>query len=482
MNLTEYASIDGLAMAQLVRNGEVSARELAALAFEAIAAVNGELNAVVDTYPDRLDPELSHRGKPAPPFLGVPFLLKDCGAGEKGRPQQFGSRIAVGHEPSEDSYLTRRFKSSGLNILGRTAMPEFAFSGATESVLYGVTRNPWNLNTIPGGSSGGSAAAVAAGMVPIAHGTDTGGSIRLPAFHCGLVGLKPSRGLVSKGPGRDETLFGGLDTEFVLTRSVRDCAAALGVASGLEPSDDVHFCKDSESYLEAIARPIRQLRIAVDTGENAQTAVDREVISAVQKVALMLEHFGHNVYFSSPPVLLEALHDALLCVWQQSIHYLVKGISATTDRPIDADHLEPVILDAALRGGEKTADDWFAAMSVFRQTRLSIADWFQTHDMFLSPSGALPNAELGRFTTATIVDTNEFLRACMQISPFTMLFNITGQPAISLPLATTSQGMPVGLQFAAAHGREDELLALSAFLEMELPWHDRKPPIHVSKL
>ena len=264
MNLSEYSDFDGLGLAKLVRDEQVRPSELTQIAASAVELLNPELNAIVDVYSDRvsdIDKETNLDGQ----FAGVPFLLKDIGATEKGRPQCSGSRLGVGYTASQDSYLTQSFKRSGFNIFGRTNLPEFAQAATTENSHFGDTRNPWDLRCSPGGSSGGAAAAVAAGIVPIAHGTDTGGSIRIPAACCGIVGLKPSRGRVSKGPQLDETLYGGLNTEFVLTRSVRDAAAALDSVCGHAPGDPFSLARPDATYRAASGESLRPLRVAVQT-------------------------------------------------------------------------------------------------------------------------------------------------------------------------------------------------------------------------
>lgn len=480
MNLSEYGSFDGLGLAQLVRNREVSPNELTKIAATAVERLNPVLNAVVDVYTDRVadvDPSANLAGA----FAGVPLVLKDIGAVERGRPQCSGSRLGEGHIASQDSYLTGAFKKAGFNIFGRTNLPEFAQAATTENRQFGDTRNPWNTDCSAGGSSGGAAAAVAAGIVPIAHGTDTGGSIRIPAACCGLVGLKPSRGRVSKGPQLDEALYGGLNTEFVLTRSVRDAATVLDCVGGRETGDPFALPRPAISFAAACKDSPRPLRIAVQT-ESPFARVASDVAEAADQVARKLEMAGHTVVTATPNVDGDAWETAERTIWIQSTAWEIKRLSEATGNPVSDETLEPLSLSAYKLAENLSADEWFRAKACCNAICRTVGGFFDDVDILITPTLASTAPKLGEVAGSDIADYDAFIRRTGEFSPFTSLFNITGQPAISLPLATSGNGMPIGVQFAAGYGSESLLLQLAAYLEEVMPWRDTLPAIHASDL
>lgn len=476
MNLSEYSSFDGLGLAALVRGKEVEPLELARLAAEAAALLNPTLNAVVELYPDRVS-ALHEAIDLTGPFAGVPFLLKDIGATEKNRPQSSGSRLGTGYVADRDSFLTRCFVQAGFNIFGRTNLPEFAQAATTENRHFGDTRNPWDLQRSSGGSSGGAGAAVAAGIVPIAHGTDTGGSIRIPAACCGLVGLKPSRGRVSKGPQLDETLYGGLNTEFVLTRTVRDAAAVLDSVSGPGTGDPFALPPTDVAFTEACHAPASRLRCALQT-DSPLGVIAPKVAAAAKRVARELEAQGHAVEAASPAVDADSWAVAERTIWIQSTAWEVQRLSRATGNPINDEFLEPLSLAACTLAQELTANDWFAAKGHCNAICRSVGSFFERYDVLITPTVASVTPALGEIAGSGMDDYDTFISRTGEFSPFTSLFNITGQPAISLPLATSTQGMPVGVQLVSPFGNERLLLQLATQLEQAVPWKDRLPPVH----
>ena len=479
MNLSEYSSYDGLGLAQLVKNRDVSAAELAQVAGFAIERLNPTLNAVVDIYADRLsavDADTNLDGD----FAGVPMLLKDIGATEKNRPQCSGSRLGSGYVAGHDSYLTRFFKQAGFNIVGRTNLPEFAQAATTENRYFGDTHNPWNPGRSPGGSSGGAGAAVAAGIVPIAHGTDTGGSIRIPAACCGVVGLKPSRGRVSKGPQLDETLYGGLNTEFVLTRSVRDAAAVLDSVAGEATGDPYSLRHAGGSFAAACGVSPRPLRIAVQI-ESLFAEIVSEVAGATGRIAHELEAEGHQVAVASPKFDVDDWMAAERTIWIQSTAWEMKRLSVATGNRIGEENLEPLSLAAWESAKCLTADEWFEAKMCFNRICRSVGGFFNEFDILITPTIARTAPPLGAIAGSNLSDYDSFIRRTGEFSPFASLFNITGQPAISLPLASNEQDMPIGIQLVAGFGNEQLLLQTAAQLERLMPWLDRRPLLHVGK-
>ncbi|MGI9287752.1 MAG: amidase [Pseudomonadales bacterium] len=475
MKLTEYAQYDGLGLAQLVRHGEISAQELAACATQAIVLLNPKLNAVIETYGERIM-DADNCITPDMPFAGVPFLLKDTGATEAGKCQECGSRIGKGFVSSQDAFLTQRYRAAGLNILGRTTLPEFAQAATTESAHSGATRNPWDITRSTGGSSGGAAAAVATGMVPIAHGTDTGGSIRIPAACCGLVGLKPSRGRISKGPALDETLYGGLNTEHVITRTVRDTAAILDATCHPASGDPFTIAPPLRPYLDEVGAPPDKLRIAFGTA----ALDDPEMVAATGHIAQQLEAMGHMVEQALPEIDNERYSQADHIVWAYSTAHEVSRLANATHNPIDEHHLEPPTLEAVEIASQLSIDDWFEAMATYNYMRRTIGGFFEHYDVLLTPTTASPAPLLGVFNSNKPISFDDFMAITGNFCPHTAPFNVTGQPAISLPLCMSREGLPIGMQFVARFADEATLIRLASALEIAMPWQDRRPPLHVA--
>ena len=481
MNLAEYCTYDGVGLAELVRKREVSPKELANLCVDAVQKVNPMINAVIEVWSDRIE-GLDDVSVPDGPFAGVPFLMKDVGAGEGGRVQDSGSRLMKGHIVDKDSYLTERFKEAGLILLGRTTCPEFAMGITTESVLNGATRNPWDLDKMAGGSSGGSAASVSAGIVPVAHGSDNGGSIRIPASACGLVGLKPSRGRVTGGPDFGE-IFSGTLQEFVLSRTLRDTAVMLDAVSAPAPGDPFIITQPSRPYRQEVGAPVGKLRVAwTTTPWKPGALVDSEVVKCVERVATELEGAGHDVEEAAPVFDYEEFLKATCDAWAFGMYAGMDMFAAMTRRQISLENVEPVILSYYNYSKGLPAARTFMTEMTLNKVRRTFGSFFETHDLLITPTLAKLPDPIGSYSKMrTDIDYVEFMRLCDETKGFCNAANVTGQPAISLPLGQSKSGLPVGVQFIARFGEEATLIRLASYLEQAMPWRDRIPPVHVGR-
>jgi amidase len=477
MNLSEYANFDGLGLADLIRKKEITAGELAELALSGVQEINSDINAVIEVYQERIE-KADELMVAEAPFCGVPFFLKDLGAAEAGKLQEMGSRLTKGWVAPTDAYLTVRLKEAGVIILGRTTTPERGLAATTESILTGATKNPWDPDRIAGGSSGGSAAAVAAGILPIAHATDGGGSIRIPAACCGLLGLKPSRGRVTYGPDVDESLF-GLAQEFVVSRTVRDTAAMLDAVSQPAPGDPYIIVQPHRPYFEEINAPAGKLRIAFSAETWTGIEVDPAVADKVQEVARLCETMGHNVEAAKPQFDLEPYYDALGVMWGSSLGFACDRLAEIMNRPVDADHLEPVTLNLYENARNYSAADVISAKIALNTARRKVGQFFEKYDLLLTPTVTRLPAALGTIDLNHDEGLEDWLYGTAQFNTFTNLANATGSPAISLPLCQSSGGMPIGMQFMAGFGEEALLLRVAGAFEEALPWIDRRPPVHV---
>ena len=481
MKLAEYASHDALGLADLIARKQVSPTEMAATAAAAIAAINPAVNAVVETYPDRIE-TLNEKRLGTGPFRGVPLVIKDVLGHEAGRMIEFGSRLCRGMIAQHDTHLYELFRASGVNILGRSAAPEYSMSGTTEGALYGNTCTPWRPGYSAGGSTGGGMAAVIAGMVPIAHGSDIGGSIRIPASYCGGVGLKPSRGRISSGPMLDEGGF-GLAQNFVLVKSVRDAAAMLDCLAVPQPGDPFLIPKPSEPYAALIRQQLAPLRIGWSTHALMGVETDAEIASAVASVARILADMGHEVSEESPQLDgLEALRS-MTNVWFFGFDLRLEGYAKRSGHTIGSDTLEPVVLAIYEHAKRMRPAQFMNALADLNAARRRLGAYFTRYDVWLSPTTprvAEPwgTYHLGR-TDVTMADLPEkvFRGACQ----FTLPHNIMGTPAISLPLAMHSSALPIGIQLGARPADEHLVLQLAAALEQAMPWTGRVPPLHASR-
>jgi amidase len=471
MEIHEYASHDAVGLRDLVRQGEVTEKELVALAQDAVGSVNDKLNALA--FP-LFDEPLEHG---AGPFDGVPFLLKDCGPVAEGVPFTCGSRFFAGASAPVDSLIMERFRRAGLAAIGATNVPEMTISFATESKLHGVTRNPWNLDRGTGGSSGGSAALVAAGAVPFAHGNDGAGSIRLPAACCGVVGLKPSRGRTPTGPFEWESFF-GLGYHFGLTRTVRDSAHLLDAVHGYAPGEKFTAPPPSRPWAEEVGRDPGRLRVAVATAAWSGVPVDEECAAAAMQVARELETLGHFVDAASPAI----DGDTILRTYVPLTTTAVAGVMAGSQREIRQDALEAVSWTLFQEAQRVTAVDVAAGFAAANSVSRAVGEFFTGYDVLITPTlGQLPSPHGSLRYDDPGHTLESWLRSIFDYGPFTEAFNISGEPAISLPLGQSRDGLPIGVQLVAPYGREDLLFQVAAQLEQAMPWSDRRPPVFVGR-
>ena len=481
MNLAEYASHDALGLADLVVNRQVSASELARLAAQAIAAVNPAVNAVVETYADRIE-SLDESTLGAGPFRGVPFLMKDLFGHEAGRKVEFGSRLCRGMVAEEDTAYCRLVKAAGVNVIGRSAAPEYSMAGTTEGALYGNTSTPWRHGFSAGGSSGGSMAAVVAGMVPIAHGTDMAGSIRMPASFCGGVGLKPSRGRVSYAPMLDENGF-GLAQTFVQTKTVRDAATMLDCLAVPQPGDPFVISRPVQPYAELMRLPAPPLRIGFTAHPLMGFVVDPQVADAVRRTAQTLADMGHHVEEDAPQFdgLVALRH--MMDIWFFGFDLRLAGYAKRSGLAIGPETLEPVTLKIYEYARQMKPARFMSAMSALNTARRQLGAYFTRYDVWLSPTTPRVAEPWGRYHLGhESVSVDELPQKVLgPVVQYTLPHNIMGTPAISLPLAMHSTGLPIGVQLAAGPANEHLLLQLAAALESAMPWSGCVPPLHASR-
>ncbi len=482
----DLATLDATAQADLVRRGEVTPIELVEAAIARIEALDDELNAVVLRRFDQARDETSQAFDPAAPFAGVPFLTKDLRCPTAGEPVTDGMRLLKDAKWCSPftSALAHRFRRAGLVNLGRTNSPELGLVPTTEPAAWGATHNPWDPTRSPGGSSGGSAAAVAAGLVPVAHASDGGGSIRIPASACGLVGLKPSRGRVSLAPATAElTTF--LSVQFVVSRTVRDSAALLDLCAGPEVGDPLVAPPVGQPYLTSMSTAPARLRIGLMTDAPGEaTPVDPECVAAVEKAAKLLESLGHTVERAHPEAFDDPERAAMFgTVWGVNAASALDTWGTAVGRAVTPDDVEPGTWAMAEIGRGVTALEYVAALQRIQEWSRRMASWWQPvdgstgFDLLLTPTLAEPPAPLGTFAATTDDPWSGMLRAG-PYTPFTPAFNLSGQPAISLPLHWSDDGLPIGVHLVAAYAREDVLLSLAAQLEAVAPWSERRPPLH----
>ena len=479
----DLARMDATAQAELVRSGSASAAELVEAAIERIERVNPSINAVIGERYERARAEAGRALAPGP-FAGVPFLVKDLGLTMRGEPYHAGTRFLkeLGYVATEDSYLAEKFRDAGFITLGRTNTPEWGSTVTTEPLSYGPTRNPWNTAHSCGGSSGGSAAAVAAGLVPIAHGGDGGGSIRIPAGECGLVGLKPSRGRVSHGPAVGETWMGAT-IDGVITRSVRDTAAALDAIDGPMPGDPYIAPPPARPYTAELDADPGRLRIGLlDHPPTAGVDGHPDCAAAVHDVAALLESLGHDVEPDHPAALLDEgfsrAFTEVVAAWTAAD---VAFWERTIGRSLGEDDLERDNLALGAWGRSITATDYIARVEFLHEWSRRVVSWWdpldgaRPNDLLLTPTIATPPPVIGHLAGP---EAGTHLREVLQ---YTAQFNITGQPAISLPLVWNGAGLPIGVQLVAAPWREDLLIRVAAQLEAARPWASRTPKIFAGR-
>ncbi|VFA97497.1 amidase [Nocardia cyriacigeorgica] len=473
MNIDEYAALDATSLAAVIASREVTADEVAELATKAITSVNAELNAAADGPFERpLDYDTEGR------FAGVPFAIKDLICHAAGVRTRMGTRlVGDGIVPDADTYLMERFRAAGLATLAVTTTPELGFNGNTEALIYGSTRNPWNTAHSVGGSSGGSAALVAAGALPMAHANDGGGSIRVPAACNGLVGLKPGRGRVSVGPDHNDALY-GMGAEFAVTRTVRDAAALLDEVAVAFPGDPFVIAPPERPYLDEVGADPGRLRIAVHIESWAGTPVDPEVARAVDAVAATLEAAGHHVDRATPVFEWEQLLNANHVLWSSFLAQAVAGVEAATGATAGPDNLERTTWACVDYGRKVSAVELGAALSAVNVLTRQVGQFFTGYDLLLTPTLNTPAPLLGEMDGNADLTSLEWTTKLFDLFSFTPLFNQTGTPAISLPLGQSTQGLPIGVQLAGPACSESLLLCVAAQLEQAMPWADRRPGIY----
>ena len=468
--------LDATAQADLVRRREVTAGELATAAAERIEALDPALNAVCLRWFDEAIALAAAGPVPKGPFGGVPFLLKDLSAHSAGHPITNGNRAVrdAGYISPTSTWLVERFDATGLVTLGRGASPEWGSLPTTEPEIFGPTRNPWDPSRSPGGSSGGSAAAVAAGMVPIAHASDGGGSIRIPASCCGLIGLKVSQGRITVGPQRDE---GGLGVELCVSRSVRDTAALLDAVHGPGVGDTVIAAPPTRPYLAEVGADPGRLRIGLLTDSPRGTEVDPACVEAATAAARLIESLGHDVHQAHPTALFDdALAKSFATQWSANMTMNARAAADLVGRPLTAEDVEPVNWAMVEFARRLSAEDLAAAQATMSRLRRSLQAWWLTDgwDLLLTPTmGWLP-APVGTFANDRAHPAAPFAHSAAYV-PFTAAFNVSQQPAINVPLHWTAEGLPVGIQLVAAYGREDLLIRVASQLEQAAPWAHRRP-------
>jgi len=473
--MTDVAALDATGQADLVRRGEVSPIELVDGAIARIEKLNGELNAVITPLFEKAR-EAAAGPLPDGPFRGVPFLLKDLGAHSAGDPMYEGMAVlrARGWVEEHDSHLAAGFREAGFVFCGKANTPELGILPTTEPAAFGPTRNPWDTARSTGGSSGGSAAAVASGMVPAAHANDGGGSIRIPASECGLVGLKPTRARVSTGPDYGD-MFTGLICELAVTRSVRDTAGILDEVAGWRPGDPYEVTPATRPYVEEVGADPGRLRIGLLT--EATTGVHADCVAAAEHAGRLLESLGHSVEFSSPDALAEVEFTThFITMWSAGNAWSLDYWERKTGAPIGPDDVEPLTWALAETGRSFNAAQYLSAVEWLQAWTRRVASWFAEYDLLLTPTIAEPPPPLGEFDSPPDNPLQGLFRAAALV-PFTPPFNVTGQPGISLPLHWNDDGLPIGVQLVGGFGREDMLLRVASQLEEARPWADRRPPL-----
>jgi amidase len=474
MAFAEYADYDALGLAGLVARGEVSAAEVVEAAIARIERLNPALNAIA--YKAYDEARAAARGPlPEGPFRGVPLLVKDLLIEVAGWPRTSGSRFCAGLVDAADSGLMARYRASGAIALGKTTCPEFGITGTTEPALFGPCRNPWSLAHSAGGSSGGSAAAVAAGLVPLAHGGDGRGSIRIPASCCGLVGLKVTRDRNPHLPDGYDFAQGWV-VEHVLTRTVRDCAAMLDVTGVPEPASPYPAPPKARPYMDEIAAAPGRLRIAWSSETANGRPIRPEIQAALEATAELLARLGHEVVPRGLGVDQRALYAAQGAWSGANFAAGMRRLIEALGREPQEHELEPLTW-AALRAGRRaTGEQAMWEIQELRMLARGVLELFETFDVYLTPVLGAPPPPLG-YLDPVAVSPRDIGRRNGEVFPFAAPFNMTGQPSISLPLAWTAEGLPVGMMFTARYADEATLFRLAAQLEKEAPWKHRRPPV-----
>jgi amidase/6-aminohexanoate-cyclic-dimer hydrolase len=472
MGFKDYGNYDAIGLATLVRDKKVSAAELLDEAIARTEKVDPKINAVVVRHDDYARKQIE-TGLPHGPFTGVPFLLKDLEP-LAGTVTTSGASLFKANVADHDGTLARRFLDAGLTIFGKTSSPEFGLMPTTESRLFGPTRNPWNPAHSSGGSSGGAAAAVAARILPVAHASDGGGSIRIPASASGVFGLKPTRARTPVGPDKGEG-WGGFSVGHVVSISVRDSAAMLDAIHGPEPSSPYVAPAPERPFVEEVGRDPRRLRIAFTDHSPYGDAIDPQIAAAVRDVARMLEGLGHHVEERAPALAADPA-AVMATIVAANTALVVQLTEQRIGRAVTDRDFERLTLASAHNARKAASVDYVAAQLAAFQISRTLAAFFATCDVFLSPTLCSPPLRLGELDTMSN-DLSHIAPVLRRYMPGTSMFNMSGQPAMSVPLAWNAAGLPLGMMFAARFGDEATLFRLAAQLEQQRPWKDKKPPL-----
>jgi len=470
----EFISLDATALAALVRQKQVKPIELLEAAIERIERLNPALNAVVTPMYEQAR-EAAAGKLPDGPFAGVPFLLKDLGALYAGVRMTMGTAFLRNFVPDHESELVTRLKRAGLIIVGKTNTPELGILPTTEPRLFGPSHNPWDIHRTPGGSSGGSAAAVAAGFVPMAHANDAGGSIRIPASCCGLFGLKPTRARNPLGPDLGD-IYSGLVVEHAVTRSVRDSAALLDATAGPDVGDPYWAPPPTRPFLQEVGADPGKLRIAFTVTTPTNVKAHADCISAVQDAAALCADLGHEVVEAAPEINGELVVRAFMVLFSAGCAWTMEGLGFATGHAPTQDKFEPLTWALYEMGRQQNASSYLLSLTLLQRVARDIARFFLKYDVLLTPTLAEPPVPLGTFDSPP-ENPLHGLRRAEAFVPFTPICNATGQPAMSVPLYWSAQGLPVGVHFVGRFGDEATLFRLAAQLESARPWASRRPPV-----
>lgn len=465
---------DALGLADLVRRRKISATELLDAAIARAEALDPKLHFMAQRHYDRARAAIA-RGLPQGPFTGVPWLLKDLNTYIAGEVTGNGSRFYNGFRPTVTSELVRRYEQAGFVIFGKTTAPELGLTGTTENRVTGKTRNPWNLERTTGGSSGGAGAAVAAGVIPAAHATDGGGSIRIPASCCGLFGMKPSRGRIPMGPPRTEG-WGGLSVHHAVTHSVRDSAAIMDATWGVEPGSRYGAPSPDGTFLSHVTKRPGRLRVALMIKPITGVPVDPEVAEITRNAAHLLESLGHHVEEAAPKLDPAALGWASYVVMASAIAADMNDRAKATGIPVGPDVLETITLAMVAFGEKTTGMDYARANATLQGAAITVGDFMANYDVILSPTLAAPPLPLGAISLSPDVGFEEWGQRAAMWTPYTQLANLTGQPAMSLPLGMSASGLPVGVMAMGRYGEEALLYSLAGQIERAAPWAARRAP------
>jgi amidase len=491
----DYEKYDGFGLAELVRKKEVKPSELVEEAISRIEKLNPRINAVIHKMYE-LARKAADGDLPDGPFKGVPFLMKDILMAYAGVPLTNGSRFFKDFVPDHDSELVKRFKAAGIIVVGKTNTPEFGLVPITEPELFGPTNNPWDLSRTPGGSSGGSAAAVAARMVPLAHASDGGGSIRMPASCCGVFGLKPTRGRNPIGPDFGEA-WRGLTCDHVLTRSVRDSAAMLDATAGPDIGAPYYAVPPTRPFLNEVGNDPGRLRIAFTSKPFLGDIVDKDCVKGLEATAKLCQDLGHEVIEAAPQIDGKAFAKAFLTIVCVETRATIEEGEVLLNRKASFKDFEPSTWALGLLGRQCRAPELSRSLNLAQLTARQIGEFFKKYDILLTPTLAMPPVAtgalqpkgiravamklLGSINAGGLINTLSRIDTLSQhvfgFMPYTPLFNVTGQPAMSVPLYWNDEGLPIGMQFIGRYGDEATLFRLASQLEKARPWSERIPPI-----